>query len=103
MNYSCTAIADDVFIEIGNIMNKDYPSSDKISNKWEYKKRTYFYERGRENQDGAITGGVFELKDDGYAYHTGSFKISAGGEIERFSHLPTVVKNKINDNQMKEE
>jgi len=49
--------------------------------------RTYFYEIGRENGDGAITGTV--LEDLGYntARRIGSFRISPTGEITRFPRL----------------
>lgn len=46
--------------------------------------KTYFYQIGREQQDGAIVGQVF-LMDTGanLCWRKGSFKISADGKIAR--------------------
>lgn len=59
------------------------------SNTWSDLGRTYFYERGRENDDGAITGTVFKFTGSsnsivtGTARRIGSFRINADGTVER--------------------
>jgi hypothetical protein len=45
---------------------------------------TFFYEIGRENADGSITGTLFENVDANHARKYGSFKIHAEGVIVRF-------------------
>jgi hypothetical protein len=47
----------------------------------------YFYERGRENADGAITGTLLKEIDGNYARPAGSFKIAPDGMIVRFPKL----------------
>jgi len=45
---------------------------------------TFFYEVGREQPDGSITGTLFENIDATHARKYGSFKISYSGGIVRF-------------------
>ena len=72
MGYSCAAKADYVL----NTFRGDGESS----NTWRGPDgREYFYEVGRENRDGAITGSVWCM--DGY--RKGSFRIARDGRIER--------------------
>ena len=44
--------------------------------------RIYFWERGKENPDGAITGSVWRIELDG-CYPAGRFRINADGTIGR--------------------
>jgi hypothetical protein len=105
MGYSCTVKASLVLAAVESIMNEAMPdnqSSNKLPNG--------FWERGREQPDGAITGTVFKTvriltdaeraeaaaKMSGGAkpdwigdpcVRAGSFKISADGKIVRFPQL----------------
>jgi hypothetical protein len=105
MGYSCTAKAGLVLDAIGEIMDRAMPN-EKISNKLP----NGFYERGREQPDGAITGSTWktvriytDAERLAAAIKTGcpnnpewvgnpcknggSFKISADGKIVRFPQL----------------
>lgn len=105
MGYSCTARASLVLAAIQSVMDKAMPN-DKTSNKLP----NGFWERGREQADGAITGTVFKTvrvlteaerieaaaKMGGACQpdwignpcvRAGSFKISADGKIVRFPQL----------------
>jgi hypothetical protein len=105
VGYSCTAKASLVLAAIQSVMDKAMPD-DKSSNKLP----NGFWERGREQPDGAITGTVFKtvriLSDAERAeaaakmgggaqpdwignpcVRAGSFKISADGKIVRFPQL----------------
>lgn len=81
MGYSSSAIASEVLTALMTIV-KDTPSS----NVW----RDHFYEIGRENGDGAITGKVWRFTsgkfgdDKRMAVSAGSFRINANGKIVRF-------------------
>ena len=45
---------------------------------------TFFYEIGKENADGSITGTLFINIDESHARRYGSFKIHSEGVISRF-------------------
>lgn len=95
MGYSCTAKASFVLEEIRKVFDsrttKKVGSNSIINN---YGVDIGFYEIGRENQDGAITGSVFKfVSADGRCRKAGSFKIAANGRIERFPSLTSVTKN----------
>jgi hypothetical protein len=105
MGYSCTAKAALVLAAIQSVMDEAMPN-DKSSNKLP----NGFWERGREQPDGAITGTVFktvrilteaerieaaakmggDCRPDWIGNpcaRAGSFKISADGKIVRFPQL----------------
>lgn len=85
MGYSCTARAAFVRDAIQKIIDRECPQTDGSSN------RTPdggFWEIGRENADGAITGTVWKPAGEGYARKRGSFKIDADGAVKRFPGLP---------------
>lgn len=44
----------------------------------------YFFERGREQADGAITGRVFRFVGDDRAERAGGFRISPDGDVDRW-------------------
>ena len=73
MGYGCTAKA-------GMVMDT-FRGDGGSSNVWHYKGVEYFWEQGRENADGAITGSVWTTT----GYCKGSYRISAEGHIERAS------------------
>lgn len=78
MGYSCTAAADDARREIQAMFASK-------SNFWKDDAGIeYFYEIGRENQSGAITGTVTRM--DGHK--VGSLRIEPNGFVTRFPHLP---------------
>ena len=51
----------------------------KMTNQWTTKGDTYFYEVGREQRDGSITGTIFLHLPDGKCRKSGSFKINPDG------------------------
>ena len=79
MGYSCTKDASDMLGLIRHTFNNG-----KYSNGLRIGAATFFYEVGRENADGSITGTLFENVDENHARKYGSFKIHAEGVIVRF-------------------
>lgn len=75
MGYSCTAIASLTLESLLDIV-RDTESSNVY--------RGRFIERGRENDDGAITGTVYTFIGTTSCKRSGSYKINAEGKIERF-------------------
>ena len=82
MSYSCTSRADAVLKVISDAIYEKNGSQ----NTWTKDGNEYFYEVGRENSDGSITGRVWLLKGQ-LAYPKGSFKIDSDGALIRFPHL----------------
>mgnify|MGYP001612381944 CR=1 FL=1 len=60
------------------------------ANVWTYRGQEYFWERGRENRDGAMTGSVISMT----GYRKGSYKIAADGHIER---APCGLRERLNE------
>ena len=54
-----------------------------LSNLIEYRGRRFFWEIGRENEDGAITGTMYRLLADGRYVRHSSFRIEPSGVIAR--------------------
>jgi len=83
MGYSCTARAAFTKDAIQQLVNRDYPGecSNRLPNGG-------FWERGREQHDGAITGTCWRPIDDQHVRRAGSFKINADGTVRRFPGLP---------------
>ncbi len=83
MGYSCSAKASyvmDVIME-----QNRHENSGNV-----YKSVTgdlYFWERGRENADGAMTGPVHKFLPGDRALKVGSYRINRDGRIERFPGL----------------
>lgn len=80
MGYSATAKAMKVL--------DTFKSDTGMSNTWIRDGVAHFFEIGRENADGSITGTVWrgtfgDVRAMGYAYRQGSFKIDADGHILR--------------------
>jgi hypothetical protein len=78
MGYSCTAVAAMVQDEMVNFLQS---GDNKTSNTWVIRGRKYFYERGRENGDGRITGTVWESVGN-MARKRGNYCITADGEVK---------------------
>jgi hypothetical protein len=53
------------------------------SNTWEKRGVRYFYEVGRENADGSITGTVWKMVGENGARRSGSFRIDNAGTVVR--------------------
>jgi hypothetical protein len=80
MGYSCTAIAAYVQDELIKALQGVH---NERSNVWVHKGQSYFYERGRENGDGSITGTIYQ--DWGsLARKKGSYCITADGIVKRW-------------------
>ena len=57
--------------------------ADSPSNAWRRGARHFFYEIGREQEDGSITGKIMEDMGNGHAVYAGNFKIAGNGDIIR--------------------
>lgn len=79
MGYSCTKDASDML----GLIRHEF-SDGSTSNGIRIGAATFFYEIGRENADGSITGTLFENLSEGKCRKYGSFKIHAEGIIVRF-------------------
>jgi hypothetical protein len=75
MGYSCRA---DAYNTIAK-----FNGGQGSSNRWVYKGNHYFWERGREQRDGAITGSIYLMIGDTFAKKVGSFRIDPDGTIAK--------------------
>lgn len=86
MGYSCTRDAADM---LGNISH--FFATDGNRNILTIRDKQYFFERGRENPDGAITGTLMECLPNDYCRKAGTVRIEPDGELTRFPRLtPTL-------------
>ncbi len=80
MGWSCAKTAGDVLDSLSRYnrnLGEKYPS-----NGWYYRGNHYFYEVGRENYDGAITGSVYKLFNNNTSIKKiGTFKIEPDGYV----------------------
>jgi hypothetical protein len=89
MGYSCTRDANETLERIQARFGID-----NSGNVYSVAGKIYFWERGRENADGAITGKVHRFDsysptgDNSTAHPAGSFRIAPDGAIIRFPGLP---------------
>jgi len=84
MGYSCTADAMDTLGQL----NEKIKARFKTSNMFTINGVNYFYEIGREQPSGAITGSLWKthgdmMADKQPAYRAGTFKINADGTWAR--------------------
>lgn len=85
MGYSCSYAANEALKFI--LKSVCYPLS---NNTWKYDGNEYFFERGRENRDGSITGTVYSFLEDGsHVRKVGSVRIEKNGAITRFPAIPS--------------
>lgn len=85
MGYSCSIAADKCLKFV--LKSICLPLS---QNTWKHDGEMYFFERGRENRDGAITGTVYRFLEDGvHVRKAGSVRIEKNGAITRFAAIPT--------------
>lgn len=95
MGYSCSMIAKMTLNHLTNELQKayTYKHDPMMQNTWEIDGRMYFYEIGRENRDGSITGKVWKGTTVGpkpdLVRPAGGFKIDRSGKVLRF---PTATK-----------
>lgn len=84
MGYSCTQSAQDTLAVIARSF-----ATEGNPNVWTIgiAQKKYFFERGNENADGAITGQLMVMIDENYCRPVGSVRISPDGTIERFPKL----------------
>ena len=98
MGYSCTAAAANVLDAIEDYLRAKYPTITKetgkaVSNGWTIDGHEFFFERGRENDDGAITGSVWEsyfnvTTCDIRCRRVGNVRIEPNGSVTRFAKVP---------------
>ena len=79
MGYSCTQDASHML----GVISKMY-ATDGNPNILTIKGKQFFFERGREQNDGSITGNLFQMLPNDMARKAGSVKIDADGQIARF-------------------
>lgn len=93
MGYSCSAIANDVVnklldvaTRLGPVHTDGHPLPS--SNSWKHKGKTYFFETGREQSDGAITGTVWVFVAENKCRRAGNLRVDPDGKIVRAPHFP---------------
>ena len=65
---------------------------------WSYGGKEYFYELGREREDGGIRGSIYQLLPGGtYCVRRGTFAIAPDGRILRFPYLPPEVRKAVKE------
>jgi hypothetical protein len=82
MGYSCTKDARNMLGVIGRMF-----ATNGNPNVLTIRGKEYFFERGREQSDGAITGSLFEMLPNEYCRKVGTVRIAADGTIDRFPKL----------------
>lgn len=93
MGYSCTAKANNVL----KFILEDICSKNS-SNSWEIDGVEHFFEMGKENADGAITGSVHKINPDGvHCKNIGGVRIEPCGKVTRFPSLPKSTRQKIKE------
>jgi len=60
------------------------------ANQWSYRGQLYFWERGREHDDGRITGTVYRVIDN-RCYKVGTLHIDADGYVRAWPCIPREV------------
>ena len=89
MGYSCRQSAD----KAHDVILRAVTDPAGSSNTWEFRGVRYFYETGREQRDGAITGTVWRfLADDSHVRRAGSVRIDPDGRLVRWPCIPADVR-----------
>ena len=84
MGWSCTKGANDT---LDFVMDRIH--SKGTSNSWIYKDKKYFYELGKEHNDGVITCTIYHVaRENNKCYRKGSIRIEANGYLVRWSYIP---------------
>ena len=106
MSYSCSKKAGDTLENINNVLQSEYSNqlpTTKTGDIIDFTVPNGFFEVGKENYDGAITGTVWKFQgtfDDTGKFNckkSGSFRIEPTGFITRFPLLPKEIKKMINE------
>lgn len=97
MGYSCSATAHETLEKISEMIG----SIPGPKNQWKNGDKSYFYEIGKENYDGAITGSIWRIESL-YGKRVGSFRIENDGTVTRFPYLTSDIKDKIIKNKKKD-
>jgi hypothetical protein len=86
MGWSASALAINVHEALNDVLQRGGSDDRNSANVWVRENRHYFWETGRENDDGAVTGTVMgQWQNDPSRYiKVGSFRIEATGKITRF-------------------
>jgi hypothetical protein len=79
MGYSCTAAASDVVDK----WVEACVASTGSSNTWRQGKDEFFFEVGREQPDGAVTGSVYKAVSQNHCRRSGTFRVAPDGTVER--------------------
>ena len=79
MGWSCTAKADEVL----QAWSLGCYASTNTNNVWTARGKRYFYEVGRENRDGSITGIILENISGNACRKVGTFRIEPDGKVFR--------------------
>ena len=82
MSYSCT-VKSSLVLEHLEAQMQAAGNETNSSNGWTCKGKEYFFERGQEQDDGAITGTVY-LTINNLCYKKGPVRIEPNGFISRF-------------------
>jgi hypothetical protein len=88
MGYSCTASAGNALDFIMDMVTDPNGSS----NSWTHEGTGYFFEMGREHEDGAVTGTVMRMVGENACRPAGSVRIAPDGKVVRFPHIPSGVR-----------
>lgn len=70
------------------VMDKVMSDFSARGNCWQSDGKEYFWERGREQRDGAFVGSVHLCLPGNMARKAGSFRIEPDGMITRFAGIP---------------
>lgn len=87
MGYSCTRDASNMLGVIGRML-----ATDGNPNVLTIRGKQYFFERGREQEDGAITGSLMAMLPNEYCRKVGTVRINPDGTIARFPGLTKAAK-----------
>lgn len=88
MGYSCCTSAANALDFILDQVTDSLGSS----NSWQNDGNDYFFERGREQADGSITGTVYRMIGENRCRKAGSAKIDPDGLVRRFPNIPAHVR-----------
>lgn len=72
-----------------DILSRHCAKTTGTANTWVHNGKKYFWERGKEQPDGAATGSVWRFSPDGiYANRAGSYRIEPDGKVTKFTAWP---------------
>lgn len=93
MGYSCTQ---DASLALGNLWHFYFVEGNG-GNVVTIRGKQYFYEHGREQGDGAVTGTVLMMLGGDYARKVGTFRIEPDGTVSRFAGSTARERKEINN------